>query len=433
MPQQKIPSGKLKRATLTGLTTAHIGLKHISHLTKKPFSNPDTKSKQKTLHEQEVGKILINTLMRLRGTALKVAQMMSMELDMLPEGIRVELAKACSQVTPLNRAHIHKVFIEEFNQSPDKTFVEFESTAFAAASLGQVHRAKIDNNQKLAVKIQYPAIAASIKSDVQLLRGLMKSLSKSTSVLPRYEIIDNVLSNIQHQLEQEIDYQQEADNTIWFAKHLKLPNIHVPTVYSQYSGTKVLSTEFVEGKHLDLWLQGEPKQAERNRYGQLLFDLFCFQLHELKVLHADPHPGNIIFNNNTISLIDFGCIHHLQSSFPATLMKMLSRDPIQLYQIYIELGIVCADLSQAQFKQEFYPVLIDMITWMTTPYQTKTFDFAKMPALPKRQTLQMKQAAQHLNSMQQDQMYFDRSYFGLLSMLRKMRANINTQGLLLDN
>ncbi len=430
MNPQKIPGTRLKRAAIAGVATAHVGVKHITYLGRKKFSATDENSRQ-NVHEKEIGRILINAFTQLRGTALKVAQMMSMELDMLPEGIRLELAKACSQVTPLNRAHIRKVFLAEFGRAPEAMFSTFENTAFAAASLGQVHKASGEAGEVLAVKIQYPGIARSIRSDVQLVRGIMKSLSISTSFLPRHEIVDAVLSDIQKQLENEVDYQQEAGNTNWFGEHLTLPGIHVPAVYRQYSGARVLTTEYVHGQHVEQWLQGQPCQAQRDQYGQLLFDLFCFQLHELKVLHADPHPGNFIFcDDNTISLIDFGCVHKLTADFPATVTRLFTRDPVQLHQTYIDLGVTSPELAYEQFEKELLPIISELIEWMTTPFLDEEYDFSKMKPVPEKKFSQIKSAAGFIDDMRQDQVFFDRTFFGLLSMLRKLGARISTKGLL---
>lgn len=430
MNHKKIPGAKLKRAAIAGMTTAHVGVKHMTYLGRKKFSATPENTRQDA-HEQEIGRILINAFTQLRGTALKVAQMMSMELDMLPEGIRIELAKACSQVTPLNRAHIRKVFIAEFEQAPEAMFSTFDNTAFAAASLGQVHKATGGKGEELAVKIQYPGIAASIQSDVQLVRGIMKSLSMSTSYLPRYEIIDAVLSDIQKQLENEIDYLQEADNTCWFGEHLKLPGVYIPVIYRQYSGARVLTTEYVHGQHVEQWLLRRPSQALRDEYGQLLFDLFCFQLHELNMLHADPHPGNFIFcDDGTLSLIDFGCVHKLTTVFPGTVTRLFTRDSAQLHQTYIDLGIASPELSYAQFEKELLPLIREVIDWMTTPFLNEEYDFSKMDPIPRKPFSQIKSAARFIEDMRQDQVYFDRSFFGLLSMLRKIGARISTKGLL---
>ncbi len=434
MSPKNIPTAKYKRTAITAVTTAKIGLKHLSHLGKKTLSSAENTQQKDHQHEEEIGKILIGALMQLRGTALKVAQMMSMELDMLPEGIRAELTKACSRVTPLNRAHIRKVYLAEFDNAPENVFAKFDSNAFAAASLGQVHHALSPDEQQLAVKIQYPGIAASIKSDVQLVRGIMKPISLSTSYLPRWEIINDVLSSVQKQLEKEIDYLQEAENTRWFAENFKLNNIRIPTVYPQYSSKKVLTTEYIEGKHLDQWLAEKPDQAARNHVGQLLFNMFCYQLHELKVLHADPHPGNfLICDDGSIALIDFGCIQRLAPDYAKKITQLFTRDPQKIYQAYKSLGLMSHDFPFEKFERDIFQAIEPMHTWMSAPglmEKDQAFDFSQLPAMPKNGLSHMKKAIKEINEVQQEQIYFDRSYFGLLSILRKIGATIRTEKLL---
>ncbi len=430
MKRKNIPTKKYKRTAIVAMTTAKIGLIHVTHLGKKTLSSVAKVKQQDHQHEENIGKILIGALMQLRGTALKVAQMMSMQLDMLPEGIRTELTQACSRVTPLNRAHIRKVYLAEFNNAPENVFAKFDSNAFAAASLGQVHNALSSDNHQLAVKIQYPGMAASIKSDVQLVRGIMKSISLGTSYLPRWEIIDDVLNGVQKQLEKEIDYVQEAENTRWFAEHLRLPNIRIPEVYPQYSSKKVLTTEYVAGKHLDQWLAEKPSQAVRNHYGQLIFDLFCYQLHELKVLHADPHPGNfLICDDGCIALIDFGCVQRLAADYSRVITRLFTRDQQQIYQTYKDLGIIGGDLSFEKFKSDVFQAIEPLHTWMSAPGLEKEFDFSQYPPMPEKGLSHMKNAIKEINRVQQQQIYFDRSYFGLLGILRKIGAKIVTKGL----
>lgn len=430
MNHKNLPTEKYKRSAIAAITTAKIGLKHVAHLGKKKLSSADN-PQQDQQHQAEIGKILIGALIQLRGTALKIAQMMSMEIDLLPEAVRLELAKACSRVTPLNRAHIRKVYLTEFNDTPESIFEEFDSNAFAAASLGQVHHALSTFAEPLAVKIQYPGIAASIKSDVQLVRGIMKPVALGSAYLPRWEIIDDVLSGIQIQLEKEIDYIQEAENTQWFAAHINLPGIRIPKVYPQFSGKKVLTTELIRGKHLHEWLAENPSQADRDHYGQLLFDLFNHQLHELKVLHADPHPGNfLICDDGSIGLIDFGCIQRLAPNYSNTIIRLFTREPRKIHQAYIDLGIISDDLSFEKFERDIFHVIEPMHSWMSSPCIERKFDFSKLPAMPKNELSQMKKAIKEINTVQQDQLYFDRSYFGLLSILKKIGATVNTSKLL---
>ena len=142
----------------TASIAAQSGAKHLTHLGKKAFSS-DSETLQKE-HEAEIGKLLFKGLSQMRGTALKASQLLSLEADLIPEGIRQELAKSCHQVPPLNRSLIRKVFMSEFQQEPHTLFEFFNSSAFAAASLGQVHAAVFEGDE-VAVKVQYPGIQES--------------------------------------------------------------------------------------------------------------------------------------------------------------------------------------------------------------------------------------------------------------------------------
>ena len=118
----KIPTGKIARTTITGISAAKVGIKHLSHMGKKKIFKKYDLPEAQEQHEQEIGKIIFSALSQLRGTALKVAQMLSMEESILPEPIRKELAKAFHQALPMNRALIHKVFQNEFGKGYDKVF-----------------------------------------------------------------------------------------------------------------------------------------------------------------------------------------------------------------------------------------------------------------------------------------------------------------------
>jgi len=423
-----LPTGKFMRSAITGLTTARIGVKYLAHTSKKPFRKPSQQSQAQ--YSKEVGEILINTFMQLRGTALKIAQMLSMELEFLPEPMRQQLQKACSHVTPLNRAHVYKVFMSEFGQRPEAMFMEFEHEAFAAASLGQVHRARLFTGEKVAVKIQYPGIAACIRSDMELVRGLLRPLSKRSDYLPDWPVIEGVLSGIAAQLEQEVDYWQEARNTRWFAERMPIHGPIVPHVHESVSSGRILVTEYIEGAHLDEWLNANPTQSLRNQLGQQLFDQFCYQIHVLGCLHADPHPGNFLINNaDKLVLIDFGCIQRLSPDFPSVLADLCSTDTNRIYRAYKNRNIILDNVSQQQFEEEFLPVAQESQEWLSGPFQQESYDFSTMPAAPKTRHKQHKTAVRQLGAIEQDQIYFDRSFIGLLSLLRKLGAVINTRGL----
>ena len=172
--QKNIPTGKIKRSTLVGLTTTRAGIKKLGYLSQKPFLSDAKKAIKAFENDEEIAAMIFKSLSMLKGTTLKAAQMMSMEMEMIPPAYRKELAKACSQVPPINRALIRKIIIDEFDSPPEKVFKSFESEPFAAASLGQVHRAVTHKGIDVAVKIQYPGISTGVKSDIAMVKLLLK-------------------------------------------------------------------------------------------------------------------------------------------------------------------------------------------------------------------------------------------------------------------
>ena len=199
-------------------------------------------------------------------------------------------------------------------------FRKFEPESFAAASLGQVHRAITRDGEKVAVKIQYPAIRSAIESDFKLLR----SATLPTQLTGHVPVA--LLDEIQRGLLEETDYMHEADNLEFFRKGLSgLAYLTIPRVCRELSTDRVLTMSFVEGETLNDWLKRKPSQPLRDLVAARLAETFETQLQRLKALHADQHPGNYLFSpDGGIGLIDFGCV------------KRLSFDILELRRYYRE-------------------------------------------------------------------------------------------------
>ena len=142
-------------------------------MSRKPFLSKTGRRDLKAEYNRKSGEILFQGLSLLKGTALKIAQMLSMELDIFPPEVRRELAKSCHQVPPMNRALVRKIVTSSLGKPPEEVFASFDANAFAAASLGQVHLATARTGEPLAIKIQYPGIRATISNDVQMIKTLL--------------------------------------------------------------------------------------------------------------------------------------------------------------------------------------------------------------------------------------------------------------------
>lgn len=430
MSDAKIITGKLARTLKTTAMASKTGIKHLRYLGAKKFSSNPQKLQQD--HEEEIGKLLFKGLSQMRGTALKASQLLSLESDILPEGIRRELAKSCYQVPPINKALIRKVFIQEFGQEAKKLFKEFSADACAAASLGQVHKGKIESGETVAIKVQYPGIREAIDSDLKILSFIMSSLSIATNYLPKKAVVNAALDEIKICLREEIDYQQEADNTRWFKQNLNIVNIRIPEVYNDYSSQRILTTEFLNGLHIDEWLATQPSQDQRNRAGQSIFNAFLYCFFELKALHADPHLGNYLFlDSGEVGILDFGCVKHFSNDFPGDMAVLvnaiLNQDQAAVFRGYKKFEIFSDDFQFDEYLQQVYPVLSPIQEWISLPYQTATFDFSTLPPPPLMKHASHQQAIQHLDGLKREQIYFDRTYFGIYQLLKKLGANIHTE------
>ncbi len=159
---ETIPRSKWKRGLSGGKTAAAMGRKTLKYLARKPFLREGKREEEKSALNRENAVLLFEGLSLLKGTALKIAQLLSMEMEIFPPEITRELQKSYHKVPPLNRALVRKTVQNALGAPPESIFDAFESTAFAAASLGQVHRAVTQKGERLAVKIQYPGIRETI-------------------------------------------------------------------------------------------------------------------------------------------------------------------------------------------------------------------------------------------------------------------------------
>ncbi len=430
MAGQPPRTGKLARGAIVGVAVAQATAARLGHKVHRALGTADA---GQAAHEAEVGRILFAALNQLKGTALKASQLLSLELGLLPEGVRQALAQAHYQVTPLNRALVIKLLRQEFGQGPEQLFRDFETQAFAAASLGQVHAAKLHDGQAVAVKLQYPGMAASIHSDMRLLRALLAGLGAGTEFLPDAALRDELLAGIERKLAEEIDYRQEADALDWFAERLpaRVPGLVVPQCVRALSGARVLTMPRVPGLHLAEWLATNPSQAQRDLSGQLLWDTFLCSVFELRRLHADPHPGNYLFlPDGRLGLLDFGCTQllpaHFGPSLGAAWSALLRNEAAGVRQAYAGLGLVSPDLDARVFEHQLIPALAALLDWQLRPFRLGTYDFGRHPPPPRLDAQQHRLAMRHLHGMPAELPYFDRAYLGLTQLLRSLGARVRT-------
>ena len=418
-----IPTSKWKRGLSGGKTAARMSRKALQYLVRKPFLTEEKRLEAKTTMNRESAALLFEGLSLLRGTALKMAQLLSMELDVFPPEITKELRKSYHEVPPINRALIRKIMQNALGKPPERIFQSFEPSAFAAASLGQVHRATTRDGRRLAVKIQYPGIRETIQNDVQLLRSVLRPL-------PEYRMIIPAIEEIEMRLLEETDYGRELENMAFFRARLNMERVVVPSPCGDFSADTVLSAEHLDGRTLNEWLKTGPPLKERELIAQTLHDLFIFGLYRLHRIHADPNPGNfIIGGDKKIGLVDFGCVKRFDPGFVALYGKLPqtalqgSRDD---YMRLLKALRIAGQTMPAEVEDRMFEVFHETGQWLGELYREECFDFKAHPdfiATGKRMMLQAIELRKHMH-INTNFIFLHRTRYGLLRLFEQMGARV---------
>src|SRR5207302_10290898 len=297
---------------------ADIAGSYVGYLLQRAFlGEAKGKIKLKSTHTRAARR-MADEMQALRGPAMKLGQMLSLQTGFLPDEVLAELATLQMEAPGMHPSLVRVQVKGSLGREPEEIFKQFTPEPFAAASLGQVHHAVTREGQRVAVKIQYPGIRRAIENDFSLFRTFSKP-GQASGHIPK-----SAIDEIEEQIVAETDYLREADNIEFLADRLApLSFVKVPRVFREYSSDKVLTMLLLTGRHLEDFLAQRPSQKLRNELGANLFELFYFQLLKIEAFHADPHWGNYLFNDDAgISLVDFGCVKYLNSEIVAYLRSV---------------------------------------------------------------------------------------------------------------
>jgi len=422
--QESMPTTKVERSAKFVKTGFQIGGNYIKHYSKKIF-NPALSRDE--LNEDNASDIY-NSLSELKGSALKIAQMLSMDKNILPRAYVDRFTQSQYNAPPLSGPLIVRTFTKSFGKTPEKIYDKFNIKSTHAASIGQVHEAEL-NGKKLAVKIQYPGVGDSISSDLKLVKPFaFRLLGMSEKELNIY------IAEVEERLLEETDYEREVRSSIEFAEACKnLNNVVFPTYYPELSSSRIITMDWIEGLHLKEFLQSNPSQEVKNKIGQALWDFYNFQQHELRKVHADPHPGNfLITKDEKLGAIDFGCIKEMPDDFYYPFFSLTSTDLFEDKEKTIEafraLQMILPNDSPAQIEF-YYKSYKEMISLFAKPYVTNTFDFSEEQFFEDLYTYGEKVAK--MPEFKQARgvkhfIYINRTNFGLYNILHELKATVRT-------
>ena len=253
----------------------------------------------------------LGTMGYLRGAVAKAGQVLASYPDVLPAQVLELFARLHFEAPPMHLALLAESLQSELGGELEQLFASFEPTAFAAASIGQVHRARLADGSAVAVKVQYPGMARAVRADFENLRLLLLPLCLGAN----WQNLMDQLAEACRMLEQETDYLREA---LWtervHGELADLADVCVPRVFPQRSSARVLTTELLSGRHLAEYRATQPPQAERDRHGAALLRacmrLWCGR----RLFNCDPGPGNFLFlDDGRLGLLDFGAMREFDA------------------------------------------------------------------------------------------------------------------------
>lgn len=369
MAKDRIPTGRVARTAKIGRVAASQAARQAgTHVTNVARSQEGRTAALEKRHV-ETAQQIVTALGTMKGAAMKLGQVMSfLDVGLVPEEYREEfqakLAELRDAAPNVRFDDMRKVIEQELDDPISEAFADFDEEPIAAASIGQVYRARLHDGRDVAVKVQYPGVAGAVRADMQNLGLIMRLM---TRVAPGIDA-KSIAEEIRLRINEELDYELEATNQRSMARVFRgHPFIIVPDVVTSLSRERVIVSEFVEGTGFEE-LKGYP-QAERDRMGEIVFRFFFTSLYRHRQFSGDPHPGNFMLQaDGRVAFLDFG------------LFKRMGRAPVEL-ELRCQRAVVEGDaelLKQLLGESGFLPnpervnadhlmaYVVDSIWWYTT-------------------------------------------------------------------
>lgn len=363
----KIPTGPWSRGTkLIGLASKLA----VSEITSRIKNWEDEKSKIQS--KVELAQTLVKTMSELKGASMKMGQLLSMDMgDFLPPEVIKVLETLHHNSTYLPYEKIEEILRKELGERFDE-LKDFSQTPLAAASIGQVHTAKLAGRD-VVIKIQYPGVAESIPSDLKLLRVVLSNLStlqgKDVDLDPFFKEVEEVLmreTDYQNELEMLKRYKQCFDNSLYI----------IPEVYPEFSTQKVITMDKLEGKPLTEWIE-KSLLGERMKLADQLMNLYLTEFFTHGLVQTDPNPGNFLITaDNRLALLDFGAVKEYDRKFIESYRSILKaafhQDRAKILSLSEELTFI-----DPRESDEIKNIYLEMIDLLAAPFRQETpFDFA---------------------------------------------------------
>lgn len=427
---KKVPSSRLARFSHFGGLAARIagnmlveGVKQVSK-----GQRPDTE--QLLLTPKNVEQFA-KKLSHLRGAAMKLGQIISMDAgELISPELSAVLARLRSDAAPMPHSQLMTILKQNWGEEFLDHFSQFELRPFAAASIGQVHLARLAQGQKLAVKLQYPGVRDAIGSDVDNVATLLNV----SGLLPKELDISNLLALTKQQLQDEADYKKEAAYIAAYQAKLNNDNFELPKVHTQLSNEQILVMHFVEGEAVELAVS--LPQADRDRIATLLLELFLQELFEFGLMQTDPNFANFLYQQDTkkLGLLDFGATRAIpetiQSGYLALLKAAIKEDRDAALVAAKQIGFFKDDIDP-----EYLDRVMSIFDLACEPIKHQgPYDFGSSNLASRARDIGMeiKGYKSQWHTPPVDAIFIHRKLGGLYLLASKLKANVDVNRLITD-
>jgi predicted unusual protein kinase regulating ubiquinone biosynthesis (AarF/ABC1/UbiB family) len=367
--KDQLPTGRVQRLTRLGRAAAGAAVKQAGTRTANVARSKERGDAALEERHIRTARQIVKVLGGMKGAAMKVGQVLSfLDVGLVPEEYRDEfqreLAKLRDSAPSVSFEGMREVIERDLGEPLDTTFAEFDSEAIAAASIGQVYRARLRDGREVAVKVQYPGVADAVRADLQNLGVLLRLVRRITPQLDVRALGDEIRARIS----EELDYELEASNQRTLARIYRgHPFIVVPDVVTSLSREHVIITEFVHGDGFEA-LRKEP-QEERDRIGEIIFRFYYGCMHRHRRFSGDPHPGNMMrLADGRIAFLDFGLFKSLDRDAVelelACLRAIAEGDADELHRLFTGAGFV--PRPEALEPEDLLAYVLEGVWWYTT-------------------------------------------------------------------
>jgi predicted unusual protein kinase regulating ubiquinone biosynthesis (AarF/ABC1/UbiB family) len=377
--------GRLGRLLRLGRLSARLSASWLGVRVRRAFASRERRARIDEERRRDSAAQVARTMGEMKGALMKLGQMVSFISDDVPVELRAALTSLQASAPPLDFPLVRDVVERELGRPLERAFARFDATPIAAASIGQVHRARLPDGEDVVVKVQYPGVAEAIAADLANVGVLYRFVALMYPALDPAPVV----AELRGRIGEELDYAREADNQERFAARFAgSATIHVPRVLRSHSTARVLCAELATGMRFAAAV--EAPAALRLKWGEAIYRFVFSSILQAGMFNGDPHPGNYLFHDDgRVTFLDFGCVKY----FPPDMLRdwkqlvrcHLEHDPPAFRRQLVKLGFIPADstldagLLVRYFAFFYAPFAEDREFTFTSDYNRKSLGMIFAP------------------------------------------------------